>query len=209
MKHLSYYCIAIQEFIKRILNFVSVRKSFKTPLLLILNKLKEANMTATALIGNSKNKEATNENFSLPLHWEKVEHSYTSDNVIDAYFKGREDERDIQKKIISIKFRSNMDIAATLAEELYKKAASHGIELKNIHLKADSTTKFEALFIADENDYVSDKFREIFIIARDLKNKAESDSFYISFSFVPNSAHLNEECIIADGFIFKYKYDQG
>ena len=87
---------------------------------------------------------------------------------------------------------------------IYSDAAKKKINFKTIHLKAEGITKFSALFIAKKDDFLSDKFRNIFVSARKLKNEVESDSFYISFSFMPDSKDLNEKCINADGFFLKY-----
>jgi hypothetical protein len=140
----------------------------------------------------------------IPQNWKKEESVYTGDHLIDAYLKGKQDGKDEMIKILTKQFKDNVDIATTISEKLYSEAAKKKINFKTIHLKADGITKFSALFIAKKNDFLSDKFRDIFVSARKLKNEVESDSFYISFSFMPDSKDLNEKCINADGFFLKY-----
>ncbi|HUN02250.1 MAG TPA: hypothetical protein PLS00_05300 [Niabella sp.] len=140
----------------------------------------------------------------IPQNWIKEESVYTGDHLIDAYLKGKQDGKDEMIKILTRQFKDNIDIATSISEKLYAEAAKKKINFKTIHLKADGITKFSALFIAKKGDFLSDKFRDIFVSARKLKNEVESDSFYISFSFMPDSKDVNEKCINADGFFLKY-----
>ena len=140
----------------------------------------------------------------LPQNWKKEESVYTGDHLIDAYLKGKQDGKDEIIEILTKQLKHNIDIATSVSEKLYSDAAKKKIRFKSIHLKADSITKFSALFVTKKEDFISDKFRDIFIIARKLKNEVENDSFYISFSFIPDSKDLNEKSLNADGFFLKY-----
>ena len=140
----------------------------------------------------------------IPQNWKKEESVYTGDHLIDAYLKGKQDGKDEMIKILTKQFKDNVDIATSISEKLFSEAAKKKINFKTIHLKADGITKFSALFIAKKSDFLADKFRDVFVSARKLKNEVESDSFYISFSFMPDSKDLNEKCINADGFFLKY-----
>ena len=102
-------------------------------------------------------------------------------------------------------FETNLTIATTIAEKLFSEAKKKKIVLKAIHLKADGITNFSALFVADKDDFVADKFRNIFGVARKFKNKVESDSFYINFFFLPFSDSFNEKNLNADGYFLKYE----
>jgi hypothetical protein len=141
----------------------------------------------------------------IPQNWKKEESVYTGDHLIDAYLKGKQDGKDEMFKILNKQFKFNIDIATSTSEKLFAAAAKKKIKFKTIHLKADGITKFSALFIAKKDDYLSDKFRDIFVSARKLKNEVESDSFYISFLFMPDSKDVNEKSINADGFFLKYE----
>lgn len=140
----------------------------------------------------------------IPKNWKKEESVYTGDHLIDAYLKGKQDGKDEMIKIINKQFKDNIEIATSISEKLFADAAKKHIKFKTIHLKAEGITKFSVLFIAKKDDFLSDKFREIFVSARKLKNEVESDSFYISFMFLPDSKDVNEKSINADGFFLKY-----
>jgi hypothetical protein len=140
----------------------------------------------------------------MPHNWEKQESVYTGDNLIDAYLIGKEDGKNQMITILTNQFKKNIDIATSTAEKLYSEALKKKINFKSIHLRADSITKFSALFITEKSDFVSNKFRNIFISARKLKDEVESESFYITFSFMPNTKDLSEKCLSSDGFFLKY-----
>lgn len=141
----------------------------------------------------------------IPKNWERDESVFTGDHLIDAYLKGKQDGKNEMTKILTRQFKENIKIATAISEKLYSEAAKKDINFKTIHLKAEGITRFSALFIAKKKDFLSDKFRDIFVSARKLKNEVESDSFYISFSFMPDSKDLNEKHINADGFFLKYE----
>lgn len=141
----------------------------------------------------------------LPINWKKEASVYTSDNVIEAYLKGKQDGKDEMTKILTRQFNDNLKIATDTSERLFQEAAKKKIGFKSIHLKADGITKFSAIFVTKMEDFVNDKFRDIFVTARNIKNDVESDSFYITFTFMPDSEHVNEKCIASDGYFLKYE----
>lgn len=143
-------------------------------------------------------------NTPLPDNWKKQDSAYTGDDLIDAYLKGKEDGKNDVYKVLFNQLKNNISQATTVAEVLYQHSLEQKIPLKTIHIKADSIARFEALFIVQEDDFISDKFRSIYTYARGLKNKFDSENFYISFSFMPNSKNLNEKCLASDGFFLKY-----
>lgn len=144
----------------------------------------------------------------IPENWKREESVFTGNQLIDAYLKGKQDGKDEMIRVFNKQFKDNIDIATSISEKLYTEAAKRKINFKTIHLKAEGITTFSALFIAKKDDFLSDKFRDIFITARRLKKEVESDSFYISFSFMPESKDLNEKSINSDGFFLKYEKKQ-
>lgn len=140
----------------------------------------------------------------LPENWKKQDSAFTGDDLIDAYLKGKEDGKNDVYNILFTQLKNNITKATTISEKVYQHSLGENIPFKTIHIKADSITRFEALFICMEKDFIADQFRNIYTYARKLKNECESENFYISFSFTPNSPHLNEKCLASDGFFLKY-----
>ena len=128
---------------------------------------------------------------SQPSNWKRESDVFTSDQVINAYLKGREDGQNDNLRILVNQFKTNINEAQKVSESIIEKAFQKQIKLKEVHLKADSILNFEALFVADEKDFISDNFRDVYTCARKIKNDVQNENFYISFSFMPSSKHLN------------------
>ncbi|MDR0792388.1 MAG: hypothetical protein LBE82_03700 [Chitinophagaceae bacterium] len=137
--------------------------------------------------------------------WKKEENAYTGNDLIDAYLQGKKAGQDEVFTILSKTFGENMERAMSMSERLYIDAEAKNIKFKNIHLRADGLTKFSALFVAKKDDFISDSFRDIFISARKIKNDEKAADFYISFSFMPDTENLNEDCLNTDGYFMKYE----
>lgn len=68
-----------------------------------------------------------------------------------------------------------------------------------VYLKKLGRVTFEALYIINLEDFLSDRFYEVYDLALEYKLHLKESNFHISFSFTPSS-HLNEDCLISDGF---------
>lgn len=142
---------------------------------------------------------------NIPINWEKSEDVFTGDDLIDAFLEGKEAGKNENHRILLSTLKENINQAAAISENLYKQILSKDIKPVEIHLKAEDITKYKALFVVNKEDFISDKFREVYTLSRRIMNKSESENFYISFSFIPASEFLNEHCLLADGFFMKYE----
>jgi hypothetical protein len=125
--------------------------------------------------------------------------------LIDAYLQGTEAGRNEEKRIIREKLRDNILKATQAAEENFALSRIKNINLLAIHLRAENVSSFTALLVADLKEYVSDKFKEIYILANEIKNKVQRENFDINFSFTHNSPKPVEELLAADGFFLRYE----
>lgn len=144
-------------------------------------------------------------NIDSSLYWQKNDSAFTGDDIIDAYLDGKEVGRSETFKILLSQFNGNIEKAKGIAQRLYTQSEYKQFKIKAIHLKAEDITKYRLIFIVDKKDFINDSFREIYIIARSLKNETEAENFYLSFSFLPYSANLSEDCLLADGYFMKYE----
>ena len=142
---------------------------------------------------------------SLPSHWTKEE-SYTSDDVITAYMKGKKDGMEDYKKILLEKLSSNMSTATKLTESFCSEITSeYKVEFKKAYLRIADITKFEVLIPVPETKFVSNDFRKIYLLADKVKQVNNNETFYITFSFMPISEQFNEQALINDGFAMQYE----
>jgi hypothetical protein len=137
-------------------------------------------------------------------HWQKQSNVITYNDVLDAYLKGKEAGKTEQQRVNQSLFDKNLEKAQVLSEKLFEEITSIGVKIKAIHLKADAITSFNSLLIADKNDFLTDEFRNVFLLARKIKSANEDQTFSISFTFTPDSNTLDENCLTSDGFFTKF-----
>lgn len=137
-------------------------------------------------------------------NWQNQPDVITANDVIDAYFKGKEDGKTEQERVYRSLFNSNLERAKLVSESLFEQIIESGLHLKSIHLKADTITSFCALFVADSNDFLKEGFRDVFLFARKAKVQNEDATFEISFLFTPDSKTLSEHSLASDGYFIKY-----
>jgi hypothetical protein len=150
---------------------------------------------------------ATTHTQSYPSHhdnWKQQEDVITSNDVIDAYFKGKQAGKD-EANIAMIKlFGLNLGKAQEASEQLYGSIKAMGFSVNSIHLKADNITNFMALLVTDVNDYVSEGFLDAIAAGRELKNRTDTEDFTINFYFTYQADTLNEHSLDSDGYFLKY-----
>jgi hypothetical protein len=137
-------------------------------------------------------------------NWQKQPDVITANDVINAYFKGKEDGKTEQERINLHQFNTNLEKAKIVSESLFETISKSGLHLNSIHLKADTITSFRALFIANKEDFLKDEFRNVFVLARQVKLENENETFEISFLFTPDSKTLSERSLASDGYFIKY-----
>lgn len=145
----------------------------------------------------------------LPNNWAKTNNSYTGNDVIDAYLSGKEVGKDEAQRRHRDEFLENLAAATTASEKLLKMAWERAIHLEAIHLKADQVSNFTALFVSNLQDYLSDQFRDVYVIAQELKKASRKDTFDIYFSFTHNSPYPSQELLASDGFFLQYAKKSG
>jgi len=137
-------------------------------------------------------------------HWQKQRDVITHNDILKAFVKGKEAGKTEQQRVNQSLFDKNLEKAKAVCENIFQELSEANINLKAIHLKADAITNFYALFISKKEDFLKDDFRNAFIVARKYKNQIEDSTFFISFTFTPDSESLDENCLTSDGFFIKY-----
>lgn len=141
----------------------------------------------------------------LPKDWQKSVEYYTSNDLITAYLKGKEEGKKDEFDKSFQEFSVNVKLATSIAEELFALGKDQDIVLNEIHLKANTLYSFEVLYLVDKKLFLSDNFRAIYVLSRQLRNKYKTDKFNLSFSFTPQSEEVSVDCLGADGFFMRYE----
>jgi hypothetical protein len=145
----------------------------------------------------------------------KEKRFFSADEVINAYFLGVDKGYSTAKieyinqgnerfKILFETFESNLNSAKKICEEFFCTICKSGFKSLGVWLRSYSLTSFDAIFLIDKNDYLKDNFLKIYTLSQDLRKKVNNNSFNISLTFMPFSKHLNEDKLLADGYVLNY-----
>ncbi len=129
---------------------------------------------------------------------------YSSDAVIDAYLKGKQDGLDEQQKIIQNIFAGNYSKSGQNTTELYRYLASVGIKPVSAHLKFHSFVSFEIIVLLSEDDFLSEKMDNVYTWCREFQDKVYEDSYRVCFSFIDFLEGFDFTQLISDGFNARY-----
>lgn len=130
---------------------------------------------------------------------------FTHDELIDAYLKGKEQQKSENQKILLEKLESNIKLAQSIVETITKEIKLKGFNSLKSYLRINNIVKFDAIFDVSTEDFISDSFDDIYTFSRKIRKEVNSDTFNINFTFMPHSESLNEKRIGCEGFIFTYE----
>jgi hypothetical protein len=144
----------------------------------------------------------------------KEKRFFSADEVINAYFLGVDkgyskakieyNNNNERFKILFKTFEDNLSIAKKTCEQFFCEICKYGFKSLGVWLRSYSLTSFDAIFVIDKNDFVNDEFLSIYTLSQEVRKKVNNNSFNISLTFMPNSNHLNEDKLLADGYVLNY-----
>jgi hypothetical protein len=129
---------------------------------------------------------------------------FSSDAVIDAYFKGRRDQVEENKKVLIKTFSDNLKRAQQTCEDFFAALEKNDLKGFFVSLKAESVTFFDAIFVVPAQKFLTHDFDAVYKMAREKKKEIATTTFNLSFSFMPLTDSLDEEQMLMDGYILKY-----
>ena len=139
--------------------------------------------------------------------WElKPEKDYfTSNELIEAYLKGKEEQKNENQKILLEKLDANLKEAKLIVEKIAKEINKNKFKLFSSYLRINNIVKYDAIFDILTDDFTSDNFDKIYDFSRKIKKDVNTNTFNINFTFMPHSENLNVKRIGSEGFIFRYE----
>ncbi|MFW5657765.1 MAG: hypothetical protein ACOC31_04515 [Bacteroidota bacterium] len=130
---------------------------------------------------------------------------FTHDELIDAYLRGKEDQKNENQKVLLEKLEKNIKYAQQIVEKIADEITNSGFKTHKSYLRINNIIKYDAVFDISLDDFTSDEFDKIYQFSRNLKNKVNTETFNINFTFMPHTNNLNEKRIVCEGFIFTYE----
>lgn len=131
---------------------------------------------------------------------------YSGDDLIDAYLKGKEDQKNSEIQVLTEKLENNLIAAKAHSERLFSIIQDYGFKCRVIKLKIKDIYTYVSLFIIDEDDFCNDDFLKIYEESIKLKKEYNTSStFNFTTMFSPDNKELSEETILTDGFYLSYE----
>ncbi|MDR0305657.1 MAG: hypothetical protein LBI42_02345 [Chitinispirillales bacterium] len=133
------------------------------------------------------------------------EKHYSSDELIDAYFRGKRDQAEENKKILMRAFSDNIKKAKTVCEEFFLALEQNGVGCEFVALRTKSISQFDAIFTVAKDKFISPDFDVVYQMALEKEKEITAkNTFSFYFSFMPLTESLNERQMLVDGYIMKY-----
>jgi len=130
--------------------------------------------------------------------------NYTSDEVIDAYLKGKEDGLNQHKVVLMEKLKSNLLKTVTHRNQLYEFLYKHSFTPETSFLKISSVYEFQILIIIPEKEYLKESFLETYKYASEIEKKVHDDTYNVFFSFTNSIDELNDDCLRSEGYLLQH-----
>lgn len=141
---------------------------------------------------------------SVPDNWIPLEDAHTSDDLINAYLRGKEEGRKENERILLEHIRIQIAKTQRIAESVFEIAKGAKLTLKTMYLKAEDAARYKVLFVAKEKDFLNPEFRQLYIAARQLAQQEEAENFHFAFSFLPVPSKHDAGCILSNGYFLEY-----
>lgn len=136
----------------------------------------------------------------------KAEDLFSSDEVINAYLKGKSEGFELQKKILLNKLTENINQATTATNQVIKFLKKNKFNSISAHLKINSFTDLSVLIMILEEDFLDSKMLEVYNFIAQLETNNDDGMYNLEFSFCDrNKSDFDENKLITDGYLLKHK----
>ena len=133
------------------------------------------------------------------------EKSYSANDMIDAYFKGKNAQYEENQKIIKNLIEENLDHSQKVCEEFCDLLKQNGFKCSFVTFRIIDPFNFDAIFAVSKESFLADNFNEAYRMAREMRKKITTKIFNFTFIFMPLTDSLDTEKLLSDGYIMKYE----
>ena len=142
----------------------------------------------------------------------KKEH-FSSDEVIQAYFKGKEvgkadglkEGSEANRQLFLKALTENLAKASLDTNKVLMAFKAQKLKTENALLRIDSWHRFSVMVIASETAFRSEKLLKVYDLVNALEGSVTTEQYHIRFSFVAGGKDLDPKTLEADGYVLKLK----
>jgi hypothetical protein len=146
-----------------------------------------------------------------PANWELAspkDKLFSSDHVIDAYLKGKNDGLEQQQRLIIDKLVSNIKKAGRNTTDILSFLKKKKLNPISAYLRINSWDNFSILIILSQEEFLDKKMLSVYDYISELENKVDEDMYHIQVTFCDTEDNLDENYIRSDGFSLKHKLSE-
>lgn len=143
-----------------------------------------------------------------PANWELTspkDKLFSSDHVIDAYLKGKNDGLEQQQRLIIEKLVSNINKAGKHTTDILSFLKKKKLNPISAYLRINSWDDFSILVILPQEEFLDKKMLSVYDYISELENKVDEDMYHIQVSVCDTEDNIDENYVRSDGFALKHK----
>ncbi len=129
--------------------------------------------------------------------------SFTSNEVMDAYFKGKKDGLEFSQKVLLKQFSANIDSSLKYTAQVVDKLTDLSFKPINAYLRLKSVQHFDVLLTLPEEDILNEDILHIYSFLGKFEKKVHDEMFAINYTLSSHNESFNEQLLALDGFVLK------
>lgn len=145
-----------------------------------------------------------------PTNWEYTspkENLFSSDDVINAYLKGKNDGLEQQQRLVLEKLNSNIIKAEKHTAETLAYLREKKLNPVSAYLRINSWDDFSILIVLPQTEFLDKKILKVYDFLSNLENEVMEEMYNIQFTIcdTEEDEDVDENHIRSDGYILKRK----
>jgi len=130
---------------------------------------------------------------------------FSSDQVIDAYLKGKQEGLELQQKLVVEKLMSNIAKAGNHTSELLEIIKNKSLNPVSAYLRINSWDDYTILVVLPQSEFLDPRTLDLYDYISEMESEVEEDMYRIQVSLCDTVSEINEQYVRSDGFALKHK----
>lgn len=143
-----------------------------------------------------------------PANWEftsQKEKLFSSDHVIDAYLKGKNEGLEEAQKLVLEKLVANISKTGKHTTEILSFLKKKKFNPISAFLKINSWDDFTIMIVMPQNEFLDEKIIPVYDFISEFENKVAEDFYHIRFAICDTADKVDESYVRSDGYVLKHK----
>lgn len=147
------------------------------------------------------------EEILAPANWELTapkDKLFSSDHVIDAYLKGKNDGLEQQQKLVIEKLVVNIKKSTEHTSNVLSYLKKEKFHPLSAYLRINSWDDFTMLIVLPQKEFIDEKILKVYNYISKVENMAKEEMYNIQITICDTENKVDENYIRSDGFALKH-----